>query len=631
MNTSSSDCSYIRVFSYDDFPIVFKDFIESFRLFNDFSLDISMDLYKNNENFDFDRMCERDGMLRKSQELMIQSAMEDGTNQLNTDDLDFKEIVDSDDLKKQKIIKDPKRTKSKKDIFIDNDDKHTDGRYTQRNTNTNSNINSRSISRRNSLRTGDLVIDDDEDGEYMLKHPEIEDRLHPMYRYFKVVYYMSKPSVQLFQKHMLIMSQRNAELKKYEQEEMVHKREKEFKMIDQTVASKKKVEHLMGGDKKGGSKIGGLGMLSIPTSPTHNSKRPQSGKTLKASNGGINSGPIRAVMKTSWLSQIFAPGSNKMIVKEEIPLYDDKTGKPIKMSKKDIGIDVPSLYDSDGEDKKNGTELEKWMNEHGGITTDFSSLASIATSMRPKPKESRIAKLYNHEILHVLSHRLDEEAHAYVENYVQFRNSNRPLLFDITNMGRVLRVIIHEGQNLPSLDANGLSDPYCKVKLLNIFRDLSYYDTKTNAQIKECLTLSESFQKTNIIAGNDENAAKHNKATKKYRSRLMKAKTNVVRQSLNPHWCQALQFELTQRVIDNLDFVEIEFGVWDWDQLTTDDFIGKTRLRVNRGSKDKESVWLNLYDQSYNMLGDTFGKIRVSVECENLWQVTETDSNTQSP
>ena len=169
-------------------------------------------------------------------------------------------------------------------------------------------------------------------------------------------------------------------------------------------------------------------------SATGNSRRQQSAKKFKASKGGINSGTIRAVMKTNWL---FAPGSNKMIVKEEIPLDDDdKTGKAIKTSKKDIGVDVPSLYDNDGDEKKNDKKLKRLMNGH------FSLHTSIATSIRPKPKESRIAKLYNHEILHVLSHRLNGESHANVQNYVQFCNSNPPLLFDITNMGRVLRAII---------------------------------------------------------------------------------------------------------------------------------------------------------------------------------------------
>ena len=106
-------------------------------------------------------------------------------------------------------------------------------------------------------------------------------------------------------------------------------------------------------------------------------------------------------MKTNWLSQIFALGSNKMIVKKEISFYDDKTGKAIKMSKKDIDVDVSSLYDNDGNEKQNGH-----------------SVASVATSIRLKLKQSRIAKLYNHEILHVLSHRLDEEVHTYVKNYV---------------------------------------------------------------------------------------------------------------------------------------------------------------------------------------------------------------------
>ena len=119
--------------------------------------------------------------------------------------------------------------------------------------------------------------------------------------------------------------------------------------------------------------------------------------------------------------------TNKVIVEMEIPLYDDKTGNAIKLFKKDIGVDVSSLYDNDGNDKKNDKKLQRLMNGHGDITTDFSSC--LATSMRSKPTEARLAKLYNHEILHVLSHRLFEEAHAYVKNYVRFRNSNQPLLF----------------------------------------------------------------------------------------------------------------------------------------------------------------------------------------------------------
>ena len=159
-----------------------------------------------------------------------------------------------------------------------------------------------------------------------------------------------------------------------------------------------------------------------------------------------------------------------MIVKKEISFYDDKIGKAIKLSKKDIGVDVSSLYDNDGNEKKNDKKLQRLMDGHSLTSCNINKI---------KPKQSRIAKLYNHEILHVLSHRLDEEAHAYVKNYAQFRNSNRPLVFDITNMRFVFKVIIHQAQNLPLFDANGLSDPYCKVKLSNTFRDLSYYDEKT--------------------------------------------------------------------------------------------------------------------------------------------------------
>ena len=52
---------------------------------------------------------------------------------------------------------------------------------------------------------GDSVAD--EDKEYLLQHREIEDKCHPMYKYFKIIYYMSKPTRDLIQKHTLILSQ----------------------------------------------------------------------------------------------------------------------------------------------------------------------------------------------------------------------------------------------------------------------------------------------------------------------------------------------------------------------------------------------------------------------------------------
>ncbi|ETO23948.1 hypothetical protein RFI_13211, partial [Reticulomyxa filosa] len=53
------------------------------------------------------------------------------------------------------------------------------------------------------------------------------------------------------------------------------------------------------------------------------------------------------------------------------------------------------------------------------------SLASLAEKL--VRQRNRLKRIHDHPVLHVLTHRADEEAQTYVENFVQYRKKNEPL------------------------------------------------------------------------------------------------------------------------------------------------------------------------------------------------------------
>ncbi len=85
------------------------------------------------------------------------------------------------------------------------------------------------------------------------------------------------------------------------------------------------------------------------------------------------------------------------------------------------------------------------------------SLVSMSRAILSR--RTRIERVYDHPILHVMAHRGEEESHSYVENFVQYRDPSKPLLVDLGNMSNILRVILKEAKNLPAMDVGGKSDP----------------------------------------------------------------------------------------------------------------------------------------------------------------------------
>merc|ERR1712087_306003 len=151
-------------------------------------------------------------------------------------------------------------------------------------------------------------------------------------------------------------------------------------------------------------------------------------------------------------------------------------------------------------------------------------------SVRAKGIKDRavIRSIYNDPILHILAHRADdEEALSYVENFVQYRHSMRPLMIDLSHIENTLRVIIHEGRGLPALDFTGKSDPFCKVQLMPF---------------------------------------------------KLKQQTRVVRQTLSPKWDEPSDFQVGKKHKHRHIMIEIE--CWDWDTIGSDDFIGKHTVRI---------------------------------------------------
>ncbi|CAL4067793.1 unnamed protein product [Meganyctiphanes norvegica] len=86
----------------------------------------------------------------------------------------------------------------------------------------------------------------------------------------------------------------------------------------------------------------------------------------------------------------------------------------------------------------------------------------------------------------------------------------------------LLTVKIIEAKNLIPMDANGLSDPYVKVK---------------------------------ILTDKDKN---------------QKKKTKIVKSTLNPTWNETLQFDITSENQNKRLLIQ----VWDWDKITQNDFMG---------------------------------------------------------
>eukprot|EP00761_Pharyngomonas_kirbyi_P006557 gb/GECH01006565.1/.p1 GENE.gb/GECH01006565.1/~~gb/GECH01006565.1/.p1 ORF type:complete len:538 (+),score=98.68 gb/GECH01006565.1/:1-1614(+) len=125
-----------------------------------------------------------------------------------------------------------------------------------------------------------------------------------------------------------------------------------------------------------------------------------------------------------------------------------------------------------------------------------------------------------------------------------------------------------EGSNLPSMDVNGLSDPYCIIKF-------GSHEERTAIQWK----------------------------------------------TLNPHWSETFQFPVSKS--DNI--VEgIDIYVYDKDKITSDDFMGCVSIRGMRVSDASvHDLWLDLRDENGAPMRENHNScwlhVTVQVRCSNTW------------
>lgn len=122
-------------------------------------------------------------------------------------------------------------------------------------------------------------------------------------------------------------------------------------------------------------------------------------------------------------------------------------------------------------------------------------------------------------------------------------------------------IFLYEGKDLPAMDRNGLSDPFCKFKL----------------------------------------------GTEKYRTR-------VAYKTLSPRWME--QFDL---FIYDPDDKEIEITVWDWDRGMRNDYIGRAVIDLCTIESEKlHDLWLEVTNEE-----ESCGSIHLSVMVSGKKLMTE--------
>eukprot|EP01083_Nonionella_stella_P072722 196186_1 len=111
-----------------------------------------------------------------------------------------------------------------------------------------------------------------------------------------------------------------------------------------------------------------------------------------------------------------------------------------------INLDVHAqrTNDKDVSDTKSGQDirmrLEEKEKEYDG---DDGYAHTEPLEAKAIADKAVIRKIYDSSIVHVLTHRAEDEAAlCYVENFVQYRHRNKPLIIDLSSVENMLRVIV---------------------------------------------------------------------------------------------------------------------------------------------------------------------------------------------
>ncbi|ETO25747.1 hypothetical protein RFI_11388 [Reticulomyxa filosa] len=172
--------------------------------------------------------------------------------------------------------------------------------------------------------------------------------------------------------------------------------------------------------------------------------------------------------------------------------------------------------------------------------------------------KERLKKIHDHPSLHVLAHRKDEEAQAYVENFMQFRDKQQPLVFIFTSV----------------INPGSVCDPFAVVTVNDI--------TKSTRVVRQ--SADPSWQ-----------------------------------QVLDFDLTETLPTIKSRFVFGNF---QLKFEIFDWtpENLPENEAVGYHQLKIKTNQKNISYELVQLYqDQKNRLFAAKRGQLLISVLLDDLW------------